>query len=252
MSKTISKIIQESLVAKFYVHPVPQSLAQSTAICQYFQALNPANKLIQYRHARDPATGTRLNSFRIIFRDPPKASSGNTGRLVTQVPFHKRASQFQAQAKVHRSATRTTTAKQILKSIPAFMYTPRDAPSQPAPHSALIVSTEPPAGLELKLLETTQIILDSETNQVIPLEEYLDRKYIHGTNHDEKDADTGYIKFTLDLALMSRDPNVITYASKNSLLDHFKIDRKQDFSQRLKALDRLKNQAMHGFTGKFQ
>lgn len=256
MSKAITDIIHQSLVAKFYIHPVPQNLAQSTAIRSYFQGLTDL-PLIQYRHARDPVTGTRLNSARIIFNEPlPSKNTSETphdcikrwresSALVNQVPFHKRSSQFQTQTK-NRSASNTTTAKSILESIPSFTFTPEDTPSKPAPHSSLLVS-DPPTDLESKLLETTQIVLDSDNN-VIPLDQYLDLMYL---KKDESSLQ-GCTNFTLDLALMSREPDVISYASQNSVLDHFKIDRKQPFSQRLKALDRLRDNALHGFTGKFQ
>lgn len=256
MSKTITEIIHRSLVAKFYIHPIPQNLAQSTAIRSYFQGFTDL-PLIQYRNARDPVTGTRLNSARIIFNEPlPLSHSSETSKdcinrwressaLVNQVPFHKRSSQFQAQAK-NRSASNNTTAKSILESIPSFTFTPEDTPSKPAPHSSLLVS-DPPTDLELKLLETTQIVLDADNN-VIPLEEYLDLMYLSKDDSSLQRC----TNFTLDLALMSREPDIITYASQNSVLDHFKIDRKQPFSHRLKALDRLRDNVLHGFTGKFQ
>lgn len=258
MSKTVAKLIVDSLVAKFYIHPVPKSLSQSAAICQHVQSFS-ANPLVQYRHARDPNTGTRLNSFRVIFNDPISSAAKSTlpetvpnegkskiiSRLVNQTPFHKISKQFQAQAKIVLAQNRTTSAQSILASIPKFTYTPDDVPSKPSAHSSVQIS-EPATQLELDLLGLTQIVLDADNN-VIPLHEYLDLMYMTKDSSSLEDC----TPFTLDLALMSRDSDVITYASKNSLMDHFKIDRKQPFEERWRALERLQAEKMHGFTGKF-
>lgn len=257
MSKTVTKLIRDSLVAKFYIHPVPQSLAQSSAICSHLSSFTQL-PLIQYRHARDPSTSSRLNSFRVVFNEPIQAGSDsqtskdnaniwkNHAQLVNQVPFHQRSTQFQARVKAHDFLKEGSTASTILESIPTFTYTPKDTPSKPPSHSSLFVSS-PPSELELKLLQTTHITLDAQNN-VIPIDKYLDLKYLN-PNEEYIDSCT---TFTLDLALMSRDPDVITFASKNSLLDHYKIDRKQPFSQRLKSLDRLRDNALHGFSGKLK
>lgn len=69
MSNSLSRLVHDTLLVKYFIHPVPKSLSQSMAIYSHFVGLS-ANPLIQYRHSRDASTGNKSHAFRVLFNDP--------------------------------------------------------------------------------------------------------------------------------------------------------------------------------------
>lgn len=218
MSRSITRILHESVLVKYYINPIPSTTTQSIAISQYFQALSPNQPLIQYKHARDANTGKRLNWLQVVLHDPlpplksqlESCQGGETDHSdriehwrksaiqVNQVPFQTKMRDFQA-AQEHLTAeekTRLSMVASLLKGIPAF--TDHQVTSE---HKAVILHQSPtPGDLEDKLLRTSQIVLDSRGNSV-PLETYL------------TETENEYLLFTLDLVLMTREPELITRAT---------------------------------------
>lgn len=70
MSLTMSRLVHDAIIARFHIQPVPRSLSQTIAIYTYFTNLTSQANLIQYRHARDAASGQRLNHFHLLISDP--------------------------------------------------------------------------------------------------------------------------------------------------------------------------------------
>lgn len=70
MSLTMSRLVHDALLARFIIRPVPRSVSQTIAIYSYFANLTSQENLIQYRHARDINSGSRLNHFRLLINDP--------------------------------------------------------------------------------------------------------------------------------------------------------------------------------------
>lgn len=82
MSPTLKRLVHDTLVARFHIHPAPATLSQSMALYSYFASLTNY-PLIQYRHAREAKAGSWARTLGILFRDPlPKADSQNTHFLL--------------------------------------------------------------------------------------------------------------------------------------------------------------------------
>lgn len=242
MSRSIARILHESVLVKYYINPIPSTLTQSIAISQYFQALSPNQPLIQYKHARDANTGKRLNWLQVVLHDPlpplplqlettQAIDSDHSDRIehwrksaiqVNQVPFETKMRNFQV-AQEHlteEEKTHSPTVASLLKDIPAFT----DQPAK-SEHKTVILHQSPaPSDLEDKLLRTSQIILDSRGNPV-PLETYLTQ------NANE------YSLFTLDLVCMTREPELITLATAPPEDQA----RKKPTEEQAAALDRMRS-----------
>lgn len=246
-SKTIQKIVSESLAVKYFIRPVP-SLEHSIAISAHFKSLSP-HPVVQYRQARDVKAATPLNSFRVIYRDPlplalqePAKSTGEIfqewkkcAMLVNQRSYHAILNEFG-----HRYPA-PKTVSEILDEIQPFTPAPTDLPTVPNPQKSIWISN-PPSELELELLKHSRIVLDSNNN-VVPMAEYVEADF---SNEDLPQNQTAY---TLDLCSMSRDSQVVLYTTQMGMLDQSKIDRSLPFLDRLKAFKTRRRMQLHGFRG---
>lgn len=199
----------------------------------------------------------------------------NTAMRVFQVPFRKKKDVYQdavAAAAAERDLT-TRAAWSILQSIPSFtsstitqdQQSEADESPENRQKSVILVSQNPtPTDMELELINTSQIVLNSEGN-LVPLETYFadqlksepaatnsegDPNNVNNVNNDtynkndnDNDNDnvdipnTEYSLFTLDLVLMTREPEVIAHATKPRT-DHL---TKTPSKEQLESLDRMRN-----------
>lgn len=234
-SKTIKSLIDTALVAKYYIKPVPKNLTQSTGICSYFQQLSEY-PLIQYRHARDSKTATRLNSFRVIFKDPLPEASTSTSTLVKQLPFHQRYDEA-----FRQSNKSNTPVSDILKNIRTYELATNIDEERTTPSNSIYLSSyDHPTTLESALLGTSQIILENSTNRVVSYQEFTQ---IPDSQHEN------FTVFNLNLAMLSRDPKVIQYASTMSLLSQYTNIREVATGNMQKTLESIRSSKLHGFNG---
>ena len=216
MPKTINRVIEGALLAKYRIHPIPQNLTQSIAISRHFQGFSKL-PLIQYTHGRDSNTGKRSNWIRLIAYDPlPPLTTTDGGSVIEgwrkhmaqvyQTSYQTKLNQYQT-AKAREPPG--SIARDILKSIPSFTTTPSDEQHHEQKSAILISQQSAPSNLELDLLNTSQIILDSNGN-LVSLETSLE-------NLKQTDEKNEYTIFTLDLILMTREPEVITHAARSNM-----------------------------------
>lgn len=256
-SRTLNNIVKHALQAKFHVHPLPRNLAQSTAIFNYFETLvaninaSAADKtrIIQFRQAKNPKTATRLNNFQITFQDQlPTGSAFADPELVAHVSFHERCEQIKSQMPQGEDKKAASTKDLIaLYDTTSVFNNPPPGLVQPPPQSSIYVSSrEAPTPLERALLQTSVVAVDNTTHQPLPLGEALQIALSDATHDDDS-----VTLFTLDLASMTRDPKVINHNAYMRLFAHYRLDSKQSFDERVRSLDRLRQNALKGFSGEF-
>jgi hypothetical protein len=255
-SRTLNNIIKHALQARFHIHPLPRDLAQTTAIFNYFETLvanantsaTDKTRIIQFRQAKNPKTATRLNNFQITFRDQlPEGSAFADPELVAHVSFHERCEQIKS--RMLQSEKNLPSAKDLTELYnTANMF--NNAPPglvRPSPQSSIYISSrEAPTPLERALLQTSVVAVDNNTHQPLPLGEALQIALLKSTHDDDS-----VTLFTLDLASLTRDPKVISHNAYMRLFAHYRLDSKQAFDERVRSLDRLRQNALRGFSGEF-
>lgn len=259
-SRTLNYIVKNALQAKFHVHPIPRTLAQSTALFNYFQKLvTDANRLvpeksriIQFRQAKNPKTATRLNNFQILFRDvlPDDLTLEDTA-LVKHVSFHEHCEYIKSHLPDRDSqAEQNGPSTEELEYLYACGNLYNNVPpglTRPPPQSSVYVSSSyAPSALERALLRTSVLAIDNTTHQPLPLGDAL--KFALS---DSTQSDDNVTLFTLDLASLTRDPKVINHNMYMRLFAHYRLDSKQPFDERLQSLERLRYKALKGFSGEF-
>lgn len=156
-------------------------------------------------------TGKKLDWVRVIAYDPlslPKKGGSlldewrRRMKQVYQVSFLEKLKEYKKAVEEETEGVSKAMAKDVLSFIPSFTKIQQQNNS-----SAILISQQPePTDMELEMLKTSQIVLDSEAN-IVPLESYL-------TSLQQPDHKTEYSLFTLDLMLLTREPEIIKKAAK--------------------------------------
>lgn len=315
ISSSLSQLIKSSLVAKYFISPIPKTLSQSMAIYYYFAQLSD-NPLVQYYHNRDIGTGLKLKKIEMVFNDPidkyyvEQSSLEGSGQdpikldeflekwrktrlSIKQASFPSRLSQFASKL---RDYNQTPSEKELTPELckefwesTSSYYVPQEPVrldgklltasyihlSQPEQDDTTTtvedtrhrkISVSP---LENALIQTKQIVLNSETNEVVPLHEVLyDRftedngrlifEYANQANHHIFFDSKRYIHYNLDLILMTREPIAVTADASyktfkdNKILPPGKFSdksqtREKKFEAQLKSLERLRTEVLKGY-----